>query len=56
MVDPAMREVTVVYMPAVGPGLSPPRSASLADVVMGIPYLVPDQIPPRRVLNDVLTR
>ena len=51
-----MREVTVVYMPPIGPGLSPPQSASLADLVMGIPYLVHDQIPPRRVLNDVLTR
>lgn len=48
---PAMREVTVVYMPSIGSGLSAPRSASLADLVLGTPYLVLDQIPPLPTLS-----
>lgn len=51
-----MREVTFVRMPGIGPGLIPPVTGSVTDLIMAIPYLVHDQIPPRRVLNDVLTR
>jgi hypothetical protein len=51
-----MRELVFVQVPGIGPGLVPPRSGSVADLVMAIPYLVHDQIPPRRVLNDVLSR
>lgn len=51
-----MREVTFVSMPPIGPSLGPPQRGSLADLVMAIPYLVMREIPPRQVLNDVLTR
>jgi hypothetical protein len=51
-----MREVVFVSMPGVGPGVGPSRKGSLVDLVVAIPYLVMSEIPPRRVLNDVLTR
>lgn len=51
-----MREVVFASMPGIGPGVGPLRRGSLADLAMAIPYLVLDEIPPRQVLNDMLTR
>jgi hypothetical protein len=51
-----MREITFVQRPGIGPGVSPPRTGSTADLVMSLPYVVMREIPPRRVLNDVLAR
>jgi len=48
-----MRELTFVVEPGIGPGEFP-RRGSLADLVLALPYVVMDEIPPRRVLNDVL--
>jgi hypothetical protein len=48
-----MRELTFVVQPGVGPG-DVPRRGSLADLVLTLPYVVMNAIPPRRVLNDVL--
>jgi hypothetical protein len=42
-------------MGAIGPALLPHRG-SLADLVTVLPYVVMDEIPPRRILNDVLVR
>jgi hypothetical protein len=50
-----MRELTFVQMPGVGAGLSA-RVGSLANLVLALPYVVMYEIPPRRVLNDVLAR
>lgn len=50
-----MRELTFVVEPGVGPGEVPQRG-SLADLVLALPYVAMDAIPPRRVLNDVLRR
>jgi hypothetical protein len=38
-----------------GPWLSP-RKGSLADLARALPYVVMDEMPPRRVLNDALSR
>jgi hypothetical protein len=50
-----MRRLTFAHMPGVGPGLFA-RRGSLADLVLALPYVVMYEIPPRRVLNDVLVR
>jgi hypothetical protein len=50
-----MRELTFVVEPGIGPG-ELPRHGSLAELVLALPYLVTEEIPPRRVLNDVLRR
>jgi hypothetical protein len=38
-----------------GPWLSP-RKGSLADLARALPYVVMDEMPPRRVLSDALSR
>jgi hypothetical protein len=48
-----MRELTFVVEPGIGPEEMPQRG-SLADLVLALPYVVMDAMPPRRVLNDVL--
>src|SRR4051794_8529688 len=50
-----MRELPFVVEPGIGPGEFP-RRGSLADLVVSLPYVVMREIPPRRVLNDVLRR
>jgi hypothetical protein len=50
-----MQELTFVVEPGIGPGKFPQRG-SLADLVLRLPYVVTDEIPPRRILNDVLRR
>ena len=50
-----MRELTFFEEAGIGPWKSP-RRGSLADLVLALPYVVTYEIPPRRVLNDVLVR
>lgn len=50
-----MRDLPFVVQPGIGPGQFP-RRGSLADLALALPYVVIDEIPPRRVLNDVLRR
>src|SRR3954454_2799123 len=42
-------------MAGLGPGLVP-RRGSRADLVLALPYVVDEDIPPRAVLNEVLGR
>lgn len=50
-----MRQLTFVQMTAIGPWHLP-RTGSLADLVLALPYVVGEEIPPRPALNDVLIR
>jgi hypothetical protein len=53
--DQEMRRLTYAVMAPIGPWMTP-RSGSLADLVLALPYVVLHEIPPRRVLNDILVR
>lgn len=50
-----VRELTFFDEAGIGPWKSP-RRRSLADLVLALTYVVTYEIPPRRVLNDVLVR
>ncbi|MGH2412041.1 MAG: hypothetical protein ACRDGS_16995 [Chloroflexota bacterium] len=49
-----MREVTYKVMPAIGGSNTTKKHGTLLDLVLAIPYLVVDVIPPLKVLNSVL--